>query len=441
MGTNLQPSEYFMPPKMSSPSSGADALVGRRPSTPARQRAGLQRPTLAAASLAAVIATLAACNETPHEARSAITDYQVGNFAAAAQLLKPATEKKDENFVLSNCRYGSCALAAGELPEAENAFYSAYEVMDSVKTNDPGRSLGAAVVFEGIKVWKGEPFERAMAHYYLGMIYLIKNDYGNARAAFEGSTFKVREYAKVDDEKHYTEAESNFALGYFGLGVCNLRMGKADLAQASFQKAQAIDPHLAQAIADAQKPGVNTLLFVEAGRGPHKAGKGWYNEQSVFGPTPAEAGPIYPVTARADGQPLNDPHAAYNMVDTLAMAQQRHWQDIDTLREAKAVIGTGLMAGGTGVAAYGADRNDTGTALAGLGMLAAGALLSASSQSDLRSWEMLPRVVYIIPASLPPGPHQIVVQAGPGQSAPLQADIKPSNPSVPSDNVFYFRIR
>ena len=70
-----------------------------------------------------------------------------------------------------------------------------------------------------------------------------------------------------------------------------------------------------------------------------------------------------------------------------------------------------------------------------------GALVSASSQADTRSWEMLPRTVYIIPVALPPGPHDIVVQAGASTSAPLHAVVPPPNPTAPADNVFYFRIR
>jgi hypothetical protein len=313
--------------------------------------------------------------------------------------------------------------------------------MNGVKTNDGGRTMGAAIVFEGIKVWKGEPFERAMAHYYLGLIFLLKNDYENARAAFQNSLFKVREYASKDDLDHYKEAESNFALGYFGLGLCNLRMGKTDLANASFQKAISINPGLQQVIGDLRRPGVNTLIFVDAGVGPRKEPKGWYNEESAFGPSPAEVGPIPPVVAYVDGRPINNPQAPYATVDTLAMAQQQRWQDIDTLKKAKAVLGTGMMAAGSGMAAYGAHKRDEGLMWAGIGTAVAGALVSASSQSDLRSWEMLPRTVYIIPAALPPGPHQFMVQAGGSQSAPLQTAIRPPSPGGPSDNVFYFRLR
>jgi tetratricopeptide (TPR) repeat protein len=280
-----------------------------------------------------------------------------------------------------------------------------------------------------------------MAHYYLGVISLIHNDYDTARAAFENSLFKVRDYASKDDLEHYKEAESNFALGYFGKGFCNLRLGKTELAKASFDQAVRIDPRLAPVINQVMNPSTNTLLFIDAGEGPQKAAKGWYNEESVFGPTPAQAGPVPPVIAMIDGKQFNDPRTNYSTVDTLAMAQERRWQDIDTLKKAKAVVGTGMMAAGTGVAAYGADRRDTGTALAGLGVALAGAALAASSQSDVRSWNMLPRNVYIIPATLTPGMHEISVQVGVSQSGVLQAMIKPQQPGIKSDNIFYFRLR
>src|SRR5688500_15565083 len=112
------------------------------------------------------LAPLAACNgSAPSRAASqAISLYQVGQFQAAAATMARETVKKDENFVLNNCRYGSAALAAGDLTAAENAFMAAYEVINGVNTNDGGRTMGATLVFEGVKVWKGEPFERAMAH-------------------------------------------------------------------------------------------------------------------------------------------------------------------------------------------------------------------------------------------------------------------------------------
>ncbi|MGN6368332.1 MAG: hypothetical protein ACTHN5_08745 [Phycisphaerae bacterium] len=380
------------------------------------------------------------CQTTPKEVRNAIANYQVGNFAAAEAQLRPDITKKNEDYVLNNCRYGSAAIAAGDLPGAETAFMNAYDVMNATHVNDTGRTTGAAVFWEGVKVWTGEPFERAMAHYYLGVTFLIKHDYENARAAFQNSLFKLRAYANVDDPKHYQAAESNFALGYFGLGFCYSRLNRPDLAQENYELAVKNDPRLNAVIRDVQNPKVNTLVFVDYGAGPRRAPKGWYNEESAFGPTPLEAGPIGPAQLLVDGNVVNNPNETYHMVDTLAMAQEQRWQDIDTVRKTKAVIGTGAMAAGAGVTAYGAQRHDTGIALAGLGAMALGAALAASSQADIRYWETLPRTVYILPATLTPGPHELLVRAGGSQSAPLQITVPPPSPGTPQDNVFYFRI-
>jgi hypothetical protein len=60
-----------------------------------------------------------------------------------------------------------------------------------IYANDPNaekaKSLWAA---ESVKDFKGEPYERAMAFYYRGLLYLEDGDAGNASAAFLQSDFQ-----------------------------------------------------------------------------------------------------------------------------------------------------------------------------------------------------------------------------------------------------------
>jgi len=373
--------------------------------------------------------TMMGCQQTSPAVRNAVVYYYSGDYLAAENSMRPEIQKKSEDFVLNNCRFGSCAIAAGDLPAAENAFMAAYEVINGVKTNDGGRTLGATLVFEGVKVWKGEPFERAMAHYYLGLTNLMKTppDYDNARAAFKNSLFKLREYAdaskKGSESDQYQALESNFALGYFGVGYCYLRSGQPDQAEVNFNQALKLQPGLRPMIDAVKNPQTNGLLFVDAGQGPQRAAKGWYNEESAFGPTPIEAGAIPQLQVYVDSKVASAP-VQYYLVDTLAMAQDQRWQDIDTIRKTKAVIGTGAMAAGTGLLAYGAEERNTGLALAGLGVALAGAAIAASSQADVRYWEMLPRTVYVVPVALPPGPHSFLVNVNGTITQPFTLTLK-----------------
>jgi hypothetical protein len=91
-------------------------------------------------------------------------------------------------------------------------------------------------------------------------------------------------------------------------------------------------------------------------------------------------------------------------VDLLVLAQDRRWQSLDTFRAVKSAVGTGLIIGGM---AYG-TQHDARPEIA-LAAILGGALLKATSQADVRQWEMLPRTTYIIPLSLPPGRHDVTV--------------------------------
>jgi tetratricopeptide (TPR) repeat protein len=347
------------------------------------------------------------CGPTPQEIRAqqGVAAYFAGDFAQAARTLQPLAAKTDENFVLNNCRLGSAAMADYNFDQAEDAFLKAYEVINSVGVNQGGRSVGAVLVSEKIKIWKGEPFERAMANFYLGLIYYIRHDYNNARAAFENALFKLRDYDPKTD-KDSARVDSNFALANLMLGRCWQRLGQDDKAKANFDRAVALVPWLRD-VADFQTNAQSdVLLVVDFGHGPRKI-RTVDGAFVGFGPTPQQVGPIILPTVTVDG-------AAYPLVgenrptvDLLALAQDRRWQDIDSIRALKDIAGTGLIAAGAIDSATDYRNRRTGTDLA---LVGAGLLLKATSQADVRQWETLPRTVFLLPLKLSPGKHDITVQ-------------------------------
>jgi tetratricopeptide (TPR) repeat protein len=371
---------------------------------------------------------LVGCGPNRNEkiAQAAVARYYDGDFAAAAAQLRPLADKTDGDFVLNNLRLGSVELAAHDLLSAEAAFLRAYEVINSVGVNDGGRTAGAILVRENVRVWKGEPFERAMANHYLGLVYYLRGDYANARAAYENALFKLRDYG--DDKSardNYREVESEFALGSLMLGKCWLHLGRPELAQANFDRAQELQPELAPIIAAAGRS--NVLLLVDFGYGPRKVDN-FDGSIAGFAPKPELAGAIPPLTVRIGGKIV----ATYSApTDTLAMAQQRRWQSIDTIRVIKDVAGYGLMAAG----AYRTIARDD--PVAGLALAGAGLLLQKSSKADLRHWDTLPRTTYVVPLQLPPGTHDLTIDFPiPGLAQTWRGIVAPTE----GEAAYYMRI-
>src|SRR5436309_2660251 len=141
-------------------------------------------------------------------------------------------EERQAHRAVEDYLYGNYDLDA-----AESAFLNAYEVINSTGVNSGGRGAAAAIINEKMKVWKGEPFEKAMVNYYLGLVYYMRHDYENARAAFENSLFKLRDYGESknkDDE--YRKVESDFALGYLMLAKSFQRLGDEQAARKNFDR-------------------------------------------------------------------------------------------------------------------------------------------------------------------------------------------------------------
>jgi tetratricopeptide (TPR) repeat protein len=388
-----------------------------------------------------LLMALVGCAEsrTARVGREGAELYFRGQYARSIDTLAPVAQEKDENYVLNNLRLGSSALAICDTNEAERAFINAYDVLNSTNVNDGGRAFAAATFSESVRVWRGEPFERAMANFYLGAIYYARQDYGNARGAFENSLFKLRIYDEgAEDDSKFDEQESDFAVAMMMLGRSWMKLGRPDQAESYFRRVETLRPDLRETVALLRDPRINVILFVEFGYAPRKTADGMDGAQVAFVPTPDRAGRIPEPLVYVNGQRYATPDLA-PPCDTVLMAQDRRWQSIDTIRTTKSVVGTGLLVGGALVTANGINQDSSGTALAGLGMMAVGALLKASSEADTRHWEMAPRTVFVVPLALTAGQHEITVdfpQAG-GLRQTWQGLVAPPSGQ---DAAYFFRM-
>lgn len=369
--------------------------------------------TLLRTTLCLVLAfALVGCaSGTDRKGERAVRDYYYGDLASARDRLLPLADKTDENYVLNNLRLGSVALLALDLSLAEGAFFKAVEVINAGGVNDPGREFSAYAFNEGLRIWKGEPYERAMASYYLGVVYYLRGDYGNARASFENCLFKLADYGEDPDRpERFRIIESDFALAALMLGRCHVKLGDDELARRNFAAAVRARPDLAP-LADVElHRRSNLLLLVDADFGPRKIANE-HGQIIGFLPTLERAGRIDRPAVFVNGVRYPADELIRPTVDTIALAERREWRSIDTARAVKDALGKTMVVGGALTTVYGIDRGRSDVAAAGLAVMAIGALLSASAKADLRQWEMVPRTVFVIPLELPPGRHTIRVAA------------------------------
>ena len=114
--------------------------------------------------------------------------------------------------------------------------------------------------------------------------------------------------------------------------------------------------------------------------------------------------------------------------------QDRRWESIDTIRAVKDALSYGLI----GAGAYEGMRRNSEPAVA-LGLVGAGLLLKATSQADVRFWEMLPRTTFVLPLYVPPGTHDLTIQfpAIPGMQQIWQGIVVPEK----GEATCYFRMQ
>lgn len=360
--------------------------------------------------LLTLIGVCAGCANSKYAAEEnrAVAAYMHGAYGVAIETLAPIAVDPNESYVLNNLRLASAAMAAGDRDLAEQAFLRAYEVLNATRVNSAGRQTAAVVFDEKFRIWRGEPFERAVANFQLGVLYYSLGDYNNARGAFENALFKLRDYGDGDQPERFTELENRFPAALVMLGRTWLKLGRDDLAAASFRQLLESDSSYQATVSQLSSLSNNVLLVIDVGYAPRKVQDGPDGAVLSFFPSPASAGRIPRPRIIVDGQLLQD--GATPLYDTVVMAADRRWQSIDTIRLSKSLIGTGLIAAGAGTTAYGINKDDQGAALAGVGMMIAGALLKASSRADTRTWEAAPRTTFVIPVTLPPGEHDLTIE-------------------------------
>lgn len=388
---------------------------------------------------------LCGCKASPKN-YSAVHAYYRYDFTEAREALRAdADRKKDENLILNNVRLGMASLADGDLDEAERALGRSFEYLSTAGLNKD-RTVAAVLDHEGVRVWKGEPFEQALTYHYVATLYAVKGDWENARAAAANALFRLTDFGgskdaedlarnAAKDDKYltqgYTAVDTNFALGFL-MEAIGSDLSGAGGGDAQFDAALKINPKLEPMVRILRSRDYDTLLIVDYGKGPTKLSYGPDNALVHFVQQERSHG-VAVVSEGPDELARSSP-----VCDVDEMAEDHRWNNLEDVRRAKSLIGNVLLVGGAGATIYGIDRHDSTAALAGLAAMGVGLLAKSGAKADTRYCEFMPQTIYLIPLKLGrPSDLRVRMEHDPGATMLLD-EVKPGSPGKP--RTIYLRL-
>lgn len=310
----------------------------------------------------------------------------VGSKPAVLQpLYKTLYTGGERNAVLNFERLGMVAMQQGLWADAEAAFDGALLRIETIYAKNKQAEAARSVFHnEANKDFKGEPYERAMAYYYRGLLYLRAGDYDNARASFRSAEYQ-------DTISEVESFKSDFAVMNYLTGWTYHCQGSKTSASEAFAAARASAPDLPLPSGDDTQ-----LLIAEVGSGPVKARGGTQMQKLIFNPgtgsaplagdfdlgaakllAPVEASSVYFQATTRGGRPIDG---------TL--------QGKAEFKETTQMVGNVAMQTGLLQLQSGGDTG-AGAGLAAMGMVFSLFSSAAKTQADIRGWDNLPDKIFL----------------------------------------------
>ncbi len=364
-----------------------------------------------------VAALLTGCSGSGYQADARLLGLVArAEFGLAREVLAlqpPDANRRNE--LLYATKRGMMALADGLPDAADRDFEIVFETLRTQGLNADRTTESIFVNEEGVRIWKGEPFEQAMAYAAIALTDASRGDWGNTRASAENALFHLREYNDTDsgsDEFGYQPVVSDFALGYLLKGIAALEMFRREEAEEELAKAVASDAALAP-VRDVLLAGnYDTILVIDYGFAPRREAVGAGGVAVRYSPRTRSDNAAVAVSFAGTTQRF--PQAC----DVNAMAHDARWQSRESIRRFKQGLGEAMVLGGLVLASTGGTDGDDDIArlAAGVGLMLLGAIAQSNSRADTRHNELLPQRVYVVPLMLGnyAGPVRVQIDNRPG---------------------------
>ena len=353
------------------------------------------RPFRTLVAAVAAVALLAGCGGSSGVSQDEIDAYLADKPSDMRGVLTGVIAEPEEDRVRHQLRAGLAAMEAGHDALAAGLFDDALLTIEAIYGGDE-RAASARGMFsaEDSKTFRGEPYERAMAYYYRGVLYLMAADYENARASFRSGF--LQDGMAADEE-----FRQDFSLLAFLEGWSSQCNGDGGLADEAFALAREGDSGV-------RRPGRrdNLLALADLGPAPVKYADGEHDELLKI--RRGEGG-----TGSAAVRLAGSTRRLANAEDIARQAMTRGGREFDHVLASKAVFkedaadaaaaGQAVAAGGLAAAQVGQAMGDHDLAMAGAVGGLVGSLFSIGAEiasdateaaADTRQWDNLPGMVF-----------------------------------------------
>ncbi|MCC7390882.1 hypothetical protein IT571_00815 [Candidatus Sumerlaeota bacterium] len=192
------------------------------------------------ALVSALVLALAGC----HRNRPGIPDGMEGiNYPPAlAPLGTKLMAEGQRNWVLNLNEIAVAAIKMNEREIAKRALDESLLEINAVFGETPEARKARNVFFnEDVKLFKGDPYERSMAFFYRGVLYMQDEDWENARACFRSANLQ-------DSFAEEEQNRADWVIFDYLISVCEMQMGREFYAEEAFDRAMETITH---------RPGVN----------------------------------------------------------------------------------------------------------------------------------------------------------------------------------------
>ena len=324
-----------------------------------------------------------------------------------------ASQGPARDRVVWQYRAALTAMHRGEFAEAKRIFDEALLTLGGLSAGDRNaRRARGYFSSEDRKTFRGEPYERAMAYYYRGILYWMDGEPDNARACFRNGQLQ-----DADAEQH--QYASDYVLLDYLDGLASVKLG--DDGSDALKRAQSVQKFGAPV---SYEKDANVLLFVEFGQGPRKYATGAYQEQLRFREEPAK---VRSAAVMFGAQTV----VVLPYDDLFYQATTRGGRVMDHILANKAIFKSTTDTVGDAAIFSGAvlgsqqgrhsNVDEIGLGLAVFGVLNKVVAAFATPAADIRCWDNLPKFLTFASLRLPPGKHTATVEFRDAQGHALPA--------------------